>query len=233
MFWLFVSLFFFLESFGASLSEHDPKGAACDLKKSYTYYRICYSNEHRQSLWTVHLLTLNSVQGSTHRTNDYRKDYDLEDGVGSKDYRYSGYDRGHLVPAADMKLNHTSMSETFYMTNMSPQNSRFNSGIWRSLEGHIRKLVKTLGEAWVVTAPVISANDPAIASGVTVPGHFYKVIYFEKSDLMLAFMIPNTSEKGKTIFDYQYSVDEIESFTGLDFFSSLDDDLEDNLEKAH
>jgi endonuclease G len=56
-----------------------------------------------------------------------------------EDYKGSGYDRGHLCPAADMTLNKTSMSETFYLSNMSPQMPGFKLGKWSTLEDQVRK----------------------------------------------------------------------------------------------
>ena len=233
MLWLLLSLTFYLSSFGSSLSDFRPAGADCDQEKSYNYYKICYSNEHRQSLWTLHTLTVESVNGKIKRINEYKKDYDLEKPVDPNDYRRSGFNRGHLVPAGDMKLNFTSMIETFYMSNMSPQNPSFNSGIWRRLENHVRSLVRRHGDAIVITAPLIHSSDPKIPSGVTVPHKFFKIVYFKESALMMSFLIPNVSQNGVSIFEYQHSVDEIELATGLDFFSNLNDKLEDKLESMN
>lgn len=205
---------------------------SCDVNIEYTYYELCYSKEHLQAFWTMHLLTKESIKGKQKRTNRFKRDDRIYPTINSRDYRGSGYDRGHLVPAGDMKLNKTSMSETFYMTNMSPQKSGFNSGVWAALEGGIRKEVLRRGDALVITAPLLSpfTNYKRIRSGVTIPVEYYKIAYFPDEQIMLAFLIPNESQKGKKFKTFQVTVNELELLTGIDFFEKLDDDAEENME---
>ena len=225
-------LFIFLTlGFANTEAQLDPKGD-CDLELSYAYYNICYSPEHRQSMWTFHKLTRSHIQGPQRRINDYKRELRLNDPVGSRDYKGSGFDRGHLVPAGDMKLNRLSMTDTFYMTNMSPQRSGFNSGIWRSLESYVREQVLSFGEALVVTAPVLLKDFfyEQIQTGVSVPKFYYKIIYFKEVEIMEAYLIPNESQQGKPLKDFRVSVNEIEELTGFDFFSGLEDQIEELLE---
>ena len=211
--------------------QFKPK-APCDLELEYTYYQLCYSPKHRISKWAMHELTLAQIKGSQDRTNDFRPDLSIDDPVFGNDYRRSGFDRGHLVPAADMRLNFQAMSETFYMTNMTPQNPGFNSGVWNSLEAHIRKEVEHLGPALIITAPVLMETEsyPMIRSEVSIPDEFYKIAYFYKNQSMQAYLIPNTHAQGKSFRTFSVSVRDIEDLTGIDFFSELPDDLENTLE---
>ena len=88
----------------------------------HTYYSISYSETNRQAEWVAYNLTPTSINGGQERTDNFKTDPLVRNNaVGSSDYSGSGYDRGHLCPAADMKLNYTAMRETFYMSNMSPQ----------------------------------------------------------------------------------------------------------------
>lgn len=206
-----------------------PKGN-CDQKIHHQYYSICYSDDHRQAKWTYHKLTLKSINGKQKRTNDFREDPNLDDPVGKKDFSGSGYDRGHMVPAGDMKLSKTSMSQTFYMSNMSPQNSSLNRGLWGSLEMKIRSWVRDDGDAFVVTAPVLEKNLDRIDSGVSIPDYYYKIVYFPNTDVMKAFLIPNKKPIDKNFYNYSVSVDEIEKITGLDFFAELPNSVENKLE---
>ena len=145
------------------------------------------------------------------------------------DYSGSGYDRGHLCPAADMTLNKTSMSETFYLSNMSPQLAGFNRGIWSSLEEQVRKWALEYSKLYVVTGPIFKDNIASIGiNKVTVPGYFYKVLYDGKNR-MIGFILPNASSS-KSLVQFTVKVDEIEQKTGIDFFSGLDDKLENQLE---
>ncbi|MCJ8276740.1 MAG: DNA/RNA non-specific endonuclease [Bdellovibrionales bacterium] len=224
-----------LVSLGASAASttYQPVGD-CDQEIRHSYYNLCYSKEHRQALWVFHKSTLANINGSQKRTNDFRRDPNVDDPVGSRDYSGSGYDRGHLVPAGDMKLNKTSMSETFFMTNISPQNPNMNRGIWGSLENRIRAWIRRGdGDAYIVTAPVLEDNLKTIDSGVAIPRYFYKVIYFPDLQIMKAFLIPNERPVDSNFYNFSVSVDEVEDITGLDFFADLPDDVEDELESIN
>ncbi len=208
-----------------------PK-SECDLNLEYTYYQICYSETHRMAKWAIHELNILQSKGVENRTNDFRADLRLKNPVHSSDYKNSGFDRGHLVPAADMRLNKTSMSESFYMTNMTPQNPGFNSGIWNSLEAFIRKQIEPYGPAIVITAPVLLEHESylMIPSNVTIPKEFYKIIYFYESQIMMAYLIPNQHAQGKSIQNFKTTVRAIENLTDIDFFSELPNPLEEILE---
>ena len=168
--------------------------------------------------------------GTQSRTNDYRADRNISTPVGPRDYSGSGFDRGHLVPAADMKINRQAMSETFFMTNMTPQRPGFNRGIWQSLERTMRKLVASKGLAYVITAPILANGLPRLPKNIAIPESYYKIAYFPKTQEMWAYLIPNFSQKGRKLQEFLVSVDEIETLTGIDFYSQLPDALEDRLE---
>ncbi len=145
------------------------------------------------------------------------------------DYVKSGYDRGHLCPAGDMTQSVEAMSETFYMSNMSPQVPGFNRGIWKSLEEQVRKWGKE-EQIHVVTGPVFENEKGKIGeSRVTIPGYYYKVIYSPVRKQMIAFVLPN-EKSNKKFTDHIVSVDSVENFTGIDFFVHLPDTLENRLE---
>lgn len=216
---------------GTSFSNLKPQGD-CEKEISYNYYTLCYSKDHKQASWTFHFLSQESIKGPQSRINAYKGDDSLADPVRSYDYRYSGFDRGHLVPAADMKLNRLAMTDTFYMTNMSPQRSGFNSGIWRVLESHVRRQVLHLGDAYIITAPILlsEAYYPKIQSGVSIPYYYYKIAYYPEASYIEAYLIPNESQKGVPLSAFLLSVDELEELTNYDFYADLEDKLEDELE---
>lgn len=227
-----------LGMFGLSTfaSSHDwqPKGS-CDQKLQKIAYSLCYSTTHRQSLWAYHQLSDDLMTGKTKRTNDYRRDPSLsKNPVTKSDYARTGFDRGHLVPAADMKKNKDLMSEAFFMTNMAPQRPGLNRGIWSSLENLTRKLVKKNGKAIIITLPIIKETDPKLPKGITIPSSFAKIIFWPKNgkqgERVLAFQIPNSTQPDLRPEDFQVTVNSIESQTGLDFFWQLPDSLEEQLE---
>lgn len=196
----------------------------------HTYYSLAYSEENEQAFWVFYELTPELINGTQSRTDDFRADPMVSTGSASlADYSGSGYDRGHLCPAADMTLNKTSMSESFYLSNMSPQLAGFNRGIWSSLESQVRKWALEYSKLYVVTGPIFKDNIASIgANKVTVPGYYYKVL-FDGNDKMIGLIMPNASSS-KSLNQFVVNVDKIEQETGIDFFSGLDDKLENQLE---
>lgn len=198
----------------------------------HTYYTLAYSEADEQAYWVYYHLTPELINGTQSRTDDFRADPFVSTGSATlDDYKGSGYDRGHLCPAADMTLNKTSMSESFYLSNMSPQNPSFNRGIWSKLEDRVRQWVGEYGDLYVVSAGILTDKLGVIgADEVTVPKSYYKVIYSEKNG-MIALILPN---QGSTtgLDQFVVSVDEVEKQTGIDFFSGLDDKNENQMEST-
>lgn len=198
----------------------------------HTYYTLAYSEADEQAYWVFYHLTPELINGTQTRTEDFRPDPLVSTGSATlADYSGSGYDRGHLCPAADMTLNKTSMSESFYLSNMSPQQPSFNRGIWSKLESKVRDWVGEYGDLYVVSAGILTDKLGVIgADEVTVPKSYYKVIYSEKNG-MIALILPNQgSSQGLETF--VVSIDEVEKKTGIDFFSGLDDKVESQLESS-
>lgn len=200
------------------------------MKLSNTNTSLAYSEAHEGAVWVFYHLTPDHINGTAERKDNFKIDHLVTTGSAAlEDYVGSGYDRGHLAPAASMKINQTAMDESFYMSNMSPQHPSCNRGRWKSLETKVREWVITEGELYVVSGPIFKDNIETIGENeVTVPGYFYKVIY-DGENKMIGFILPN-EKCPDDLIDYAVSVDSIESLTGIDFFSILDDDMENSLE---
>lgn len=209
--------------------QYEPK-AKGELVK-HTYYTLDYNEKHEQASWVYYKLTKESVNGAAERKDNFRADNKVKTGSASlADYKKSGYDRGHLCPAADMKLNATAMSESFYMSNMSPQAPSLNRGGWKKLEEQVRSWSKKYGTIYVVTGPVLTNPKTSIGTNkVSVPTHYYKIVYDPSEQKMIAFLMPN-EKLSKNITGYIVTVDEVEKLSGIDFFYQLDDKLENDLE---
>jgi endonuclease G len=210
------------------ITSFEPKSQGEIVK--HTYYTLAYSEENEQAYWVYYELTPELINGTQSRTDDFRADPMVSTGSATlNDYKGSGYDRGHLCPAADMTLNKTSMSETFYLSNMSPQVAGFNRGIWSTMEDQVRKWALQYSKLYVVTGPIFKDNIGAIGEDkVTVPGYYYKVL-FDGNNKMIGLILPNASSS-KKLDQFVVIVDEIEKQTGIDFFPELNDQLENQLE---
>jgi len=207
---------------------YEPKSSGEIVK--HTYYTLAYSEENEEAFWVYYQLTPENINGTQARTEDFRPD-PLVSTVSASlaDYAGSGYDRGHLCPAADMKQNQTAMSETFFLSNMTPQIPGFNRGIWSTLEAKVRAWALQNSKIYVVTGPVFKSNLGVIgADQVTVSGFFYKVIYDGKNK-MIGLILPHASST-LSLDHFVVKVDDIELQTGIDFFPQIEDQLENQLE---
>lgn len=195
----------------------------------HRYYSLNYNIAHRQANWVYYPLDLKDKVLSVERSNRFRPDPEIYSGsASSSDYTKSGYDRGHLCPAADMAFSTVAMAETFYMSNISPQNPAFNRGIWKRLEEKVRQWAKR-EKIYVVTGPVFKDNKGSVNQKITVPGYYYKVVYSPGKQQMIAFLLPN-SKAETDLYSFVVSVDSVETVTGIDFFPQLPDSLQMRLE---
>ena len=201
----------------------------------HTAYSLKYSEQHEQASWVAYTLKSSHTSGTVGRTNDFRIDYKVKTGSASlSDYKGSGYDRGHLAPAADFKWSSTAMSESFFMSNMSPQLPGFNRGIWKKLEGSVRNWADDNGEIHVVTGPILTGSYPSIGSNqVSIPNYYYKVIldYKEPEIKGIGFILPHQKSKS-SLQSFAVTIDEVERKTGIDFYYSLPDDVEEQIEST-
>ncbi|MCR5047283.1 MAG: DNA/RNA non-specific endonuclease [Treponema sp.] len=197
-------------------------------------YVLCYNEKHEQADWVAYTLDISKLEKNTKRTNDFREDFEIKSGSAIlEDYRKSGYDRGHLAPAGDMAYSVQAMSESFLLSNISPQPHPFNEGVWNSLEQHFRNLAQNHEKIYIATGPLLEKNIyPTIGKNkVSVPEYFYKVALIKDAEnyKMEAYIIPASAAK-ENFRNYRFSVDQVEERTGLDFFYLMDDELENRLE---
>lgn len=200
-------------------------------------FTLRYSEEHEQPYWVAYVLTPGeTVVKAVSRDDNFRADPAISTGSATlADYKGSGYDRGHLAPFADLSWSEESASDSFLLSNMSPQAGSLNRGRWADLESVIRTFSLS-GPICVVTGPVLT-DGPYKTIGenkVSVPNYYYKVILFYSGQRSRAigFLLPNEACK-EPLQSYAVSIDYIEQLTGIDFFSLLPDDVEDVLESSY
>ncbi len=204
----------------------------------HPYFALSYNEKHEQAEWVMYELDIPRLKHHVERTDDFRKDPLVKSGSASPDdYRGSGYDRGHLAAASDMAFTAQAMTNTFLMSNMCPQAPKFNRGIWRELEELTRNWARQNSHIYVVTGPVLNGGTSKEVIGkrnrVTVPGLFYKVLFHKGKNhsKAIAFLMPNEASE-EPVEKFATSIDQIELFTGIDFFPNLPDRLEEQLESS-
>ncbi|MEI8048747.1 MAG: DNA/RNA non-specific endonuclease [Bacteroidota bacterium] len=228
-------LYIFISYFAAAqdISYYPKCDASCTV--NHTYYRLCYSEADEQAKWVAYKLTAAQVNNKLcERTDDFRVDPNVKTGSATlDDYKGSGYDRGHLCPAADRHFSCDAMSETFFMSNMSPQSPSFNRGIWGKLESKVRDWAVLYNEVFVVTGPILNGQKlGAIGENqVTVPKYYFKTLLKNdgKAWTCIAMVLPN--EAGNRQWgDYAITVDSLEKLTSVDFYPGLPDSVENVIE---
>jgi endonuclease G len=230
----FIYLFLIINTLGSQQLEI-PEITKPKYIVTREYYTLQYNDQHEQADWVAYELTKREVQGREERNNYFSID-PLVRGASANndDYYKSGYDRGHLAPAADMKITRRAMRDSFFYSNISPQKHTFNAGIWLKLEKLVRQWATIYESIYVVTGPVLSIDpiDHIGENKVSVPGAFYKVIldFREPEYKAIGFIIPHNNQSDD-LWDYAYSVDDVEAMTGINFFNLLPDEIEHRLER--
>ena len=198
-------------------------------------YNLSYSEKHEQAEWVAYSLNKNDIVSTNRERPYFIEDPKVKTQSASwRNYKKSGYDRGHLCPAGDRRKTEDSYNETFYTSNISPQKHNFNAGIWNKLEQKTRYWAKKYQHLYVVTGGILEDNLKTIGSEkVSVPKEFYKILldYTQPEIKAIAFLIPHQESK-KPLYKFVVSIDELEQKTGINFFHHLPDHLENKLEKS-
>lgn len=211
-----------------------PKIKKKDQVVRHTAYTLSYCEAHEQAYWVAYCLTKEQViSKNSERGNNFRPDPDVSTGSATAaDYQKSGYDRGHLAPAADMAWSDTAMSESFYFSNMSPQLPGFNRGVWKRLEDQVRQWAIAYDTLYIATGPILTDSLPTIGPNeVSVPKFYYKALLrtSHNDTTAIAFVLPNESSSAD-LMSFAITVDELEKMTGIDFFRSLNNKTEKRVE---
>ncbi len=199
-----------------------------------TGYTLSYNADYKTPQWVAWALTDQETSGDEGRTNKFVPDPDV---LGAKaytaDYSNSGYDRGHMAPAADMKWSRQAMEESFYLSNICPQNPNLNRGDWQKLEEQSRWWAQKYGVVYITCGPIYDNKQPKRigANKVAVPDAFYKVILIndKQNPQAIGFIFPNQAGH-KALESYVVTVDSVEKRTRIDFFPALPDDIENRIE---
>lgn len=211
----------------------DTSGCNCQVVR-HEGYTLLYDENHEQARWVAYLLTKERLKGDVPRKGNDKFLPDTTVVSGSAlygDYCHSGYSRGHLAPAADMKWSLQAMRESFLMSNISPQTSAFNDGIWQRAEKLVRQWATEYDSLYVITGPVLEEGLLTIGrqNHISIPRCFYKVVYDPKRKKGIAMIIEHENSK-EPIRSFAVTIDEAEATTGIDFFPGIDN--EESMESA-
>ncbi|MDF3027095.1 MAG: non-specific endonuclease [Fluviicola sp.] len=212
-----------------------PKTGSNELVITHAAYSFVYNETHEQAQWVAYELTKKETNNLFERTDKFLLDPEVKTGTAcDKDYLGSGYDRGHLAPAADMGWSEITVAESFYYSNMSPQEPSFNRGIWKKTEELVREWAIENNSIYIVTGPLLSKGLKTIGKNkVSVPKYYYKVVldYSDPGVKGIGFIMPNTASKNDPR-TFAVSIDSIEKLSGIDFYPGLPDDQETVIEKT-
>ncbi len=197
------------------------------------HYSLSYNEDHEQAEWVAYELKKHHLARHDHE----RPYFEVDKAVKTKaahwrNYKNSGYDRGHLCPAGDRRFSEQAYEETFLTSNISPQEHAFNAGVWNRLEQKVRYWASRYDGVYVVTGGVLKKGLKTIGDDhVSVPRQFYKILLDNSGGdtKMIAFLLPH-QDSNRPLYEFVVSVDKIEEMTGIDFFPQLDDEKEERLE---
>ena len=212
-----------------------------------TSFSMEYDKSKKHSRWIAFRFDNQTKQQNVSRSDE---PFDADPAIGSQyqrvqaDFGKQGYDRGHLCAPADRLYSREVNEQTFYYTNMSPQRNKFNTGIWLTLEGQVQSWGRSCTSSdtlYVVKGGTIDKEDQIrgyISNDLSkpIPKYYYMALLFKKGDSFkaIAFWMEHTdTPKSTKLVDYALSIDELEEKTGIDFFPSLNDNLENALEAAY
>jgi len=188
----------------------------------HKYYSFLYSEKDEQPYWVKYVSTKEHILEKKYkRKNNFREDPLVKTQSATlKDYSKSGYDRGHLCPAGDMCFSESAMSESFFMSNMSPQFPSFNRGKWKALEEKVRNWAVKYDTAIIYCGGVLSDISKTIGPNkVSVPKYYYKVVYCPTIDNAIGFIMPNIKCE-LSLDSYMVSIDSVERLTNIDFYNN-------------
>lgn len=219
------------------LAVYDPDSLSHQTIQ-YEGFTVTFSPRHHQPAFVAWEIDAEKAvaEVADRKDSNFRPDDNVDGCPTLADYRRSGYDRGHMAPAADMKWSKQAMDDCHYLTNICPQHSALNGGPWATVEKNTRRWTQRFGQLYIIAGPILNdiLSETIGDSGVTIPNRFFKVIIAPYADtpMGIAFLMPNRQFEGGAQATVT-SIDNIEAITGYDFFAALPDDIEEYVEQQH
>lgn len=205
-----------------------------DIILRYEGFTVKYNTSWLIPDWVAYELTAEETRGEVPRASGFSMDLNYKGKQAMReDYSNTGWDKGHMAPAADMKWSSNAMRESFYLTNICPQDHNLNSGDWLTLEKLCREWAVKFGSVYIVCGPVVYNNrfGKIGEQKVVVPDYFYKAVlaWNGKEYKSIAFVMENTSIR-QSILSCAVSVNDVEALVGFNLFAELNDKNEESIE---
>lgn len=192
---------------------------------SYNHTTLCPD-------WVAWELTTEEADGQ----NDGQYSFSRDPGVAwpkasREDYSRSGYDKGHMAPRADMRWSCQALEESYYFTNICPQDHEMNSQAWRKIEELTRRLAKRFGQVWIVCGPIFDTLGTQKIGNVSVPRAFFKALVVSTAEgyKTVGFLVDNNPQSFSPRH-YAVSVDSVEAVIGRNLFPSLPEEAENDFD---
>lgn len=232
--WLYLATMLLMSAIGYGQEKVVTSRSVESQIIKHCNYTVSYNKEYKVPNWVSWNISKEKLSKTVSRSGINFMTDPAAHGtpVTPMDYSRSGYDRGHMCPAADNRFNQTAMEESFFMTNVCPQNHTLNEKTWADLEGACRGWANH-STVYIVSGPYFKGK-PKTHIGrvrVAVPDGFWKVILrqFKGKWVAIGFIMPN-ADADDAFRNYAVCVDDVEKLTGHDFFSELDDAIENEIE---
>jgi endonuclease G, mitochondrial len=230
--YLSIFLSFFLSDIWSQDKIEHPALKPREEFVQHSFYAFAYIEAYELASWVAYEIKPADFKPNITFKEKYTEDPKVSTGSASmKDYKDAGYVMGQLAPLEDMLYNEKAAAETFYFSNVVPMKPAFQKYTWKKMGDLVREWAKDAGTLYVVTGPVL-ADSPFPTFGpnmVSVPSRFYKVVLDLKNERGIGFVVKNSMSSG-SLKPFAMSIDKIEEITGIDFFSNLDDELEESIE---
>ncbi len=198
-----------------------------------TGYTVSYNSQWKLPNWVCYELLRSELQGPASRNERFLTDYDVAGTpADTRDYTRSGYDRGHMAPAADMKWSDKAMEESFLLSNICPQSPGLNRGRWKELEEEIRQWARRDSALLIACGPIVTTSKKTIGPHrITVPDRYFKVVAapYTEQPRGIAFLFDNDDNQ-PPLYTLAITIDSIETITGIDFFHQIPDSIENLIE---
>ena len=201
----------------------------------HTGYTASYNHQTLVPNWVAWELTAEEAAGTNEGQYSFSRDPDVKYPKAQReDYSNSGWDKGHMAPRADLKWSCQAMEESYYFTNICPQNHEMNSQAWRKIEELTRRLAKRYGSVCIVCGPIFDDHRFGTIGKVQVPDRFFKALAVNTTEgfKTVAFLVDNTPQNYSPKH-YAVSVDSVESVIGRNLFPKADEAAEQTFDWNH